>query len=107
MLNISEYIDERKDPFFQRGEKLGIQRGEQIGIERGIEKGIEKGIRLGMTEKTLGIVSNLILRSDHDDAFIASIAGLETRVVAQIRELIRQHPDDFKERLKALDIHLA
>ena len=43
MLNISEFIDERKDPFFQRGEKIGIEKGIEKDIEKGIEKVIEPG----------------------------------------------------------------
>jgi len=107
MFNISELIDETKDPFFQRGEKLGIEKGIEKGLEKGIEKGIEKGKFIGMTEKTLDIAANLILRSDHDDAFIASITGLETSVVTQIRDLLARYPTDFKDRLGDIRIKLA
>ncbi len=90
MFNISELIDERKDPYFQRGE---IQ-------------GFEKGFLIGRTEKMLHAIANLILETEYDDTFIAHIAGVEQQAVAQIRALIRQHPDHHREHFKDIQLDL-
>jgi len=84
MLNVSALIDERKDPFFKRGERLGLEKG--------------------ISETTLDVIVSLILQSDHGDSFIANIARVEEDDVAQVRNIIRLHPSDFWEKLKGIQV---
>jgi len=100
MLNVSALIDERKDPFFKRGERIGIEKGERLGIEKGERLGIEKGF----SENALRVIVKLILQSEHSDAFIANIADVEDTTVTQVRNIIRQHPDDFWGKLKSIQV---
>ncbi len=79
MQSISEIIDERKDPYFQRGEKIGMEKG----MEKGIEKGMEKGV--------IASVERIILRFPHlNDAEVADIFQLSVERVAAIRKALTE-----------------
>ena len=60
MFNISELIDERQDPFFQRGIEVGIEKGVEKGIEQGIEQGrledVERMLRKGFKPEVVADV---------------------------------------------------
>jgi hypothetical protein len=60
------------------------------------QQGIEQGISLAKLE----MIVRLIQHSNHDDAFIADIANVETQKVAGIRRIIAQYPDSFWKHLK-------
>ena len=98
-MQLSQLINEKKDPFFQRGKIEGK-------VEGKIEGEIRGEIR-GMSEKTLDFTTNLILHSDHDDEFIARMTDLQPKTVAEIRKIIQDHPSDFRDRLKNLDLRLT
>jgi hypothetical protein len=99
MVNISKLIDETQDPFFQRGEV--------IGIEKGIEKGIEQGIEKGLSAKTLEIIINLITQSDLPDGLIASIAGSTQNTVEKMREIIVKNPLDYLQKLEEKGLYFS
>ncbi len=95
MEKISRFFVPERDPWYNKG------------VEKGIEKGFKKGLLLAeikLTEATLNFVVNLILKSDHNDEFIGSVCGATTEAVHQIRETIRLHPDDFREKIKGIQI---
>jgi hypothetical protein len=84
MKNISFLIDETKDPYFKRGEVKGELKGE---LKRSVE-----------------IATNLIVKSDHDDVFIADISGVPIRIVTEMRKLIKEYPSDYKEHIAAIRV---
>ncbi len=86
------------DIYFQEGEERGMLKGEL--------KGELKGKLEGMSVKTLDFITNLITLSDHEDAFIARLAGVKAESVTKIREIMLEHPMDFRSRLDAMDLHL-
>ena len=84
MLKISKYFVKERDPLFREG----------------IEQGLELGEIKGMTEAKIDIVVNLIQNSDLDDNFISKISGIAPSIVKEIRDLIHNYPDSFREKLK-------
>lgn len=82
MQNISEIIDERKDPYFQRGEKIGLEKGNEKGRQAGIEEGLADAVK------------RIMLRFPHfSDAEVADIFRLPVERVTAIRkELTEQTP---------------
>ncbi len=66
----------------------------QQGVEEGIEKGIEKGFGMGVSQKTLEVIVNLILQSDHTNLFIAGITGTDVQFVEEVRSIIKANPEN-------------
>jgi hypothetical protein len=64
----------------------------------------QQGIEQGVTLKSFEVIMNLILQSNHDDTFIAGIAGVEEKTVAYIRQVIKENPDDFRKKLEGLQL---
>ncbi len=62
------------------------------GRQEGRQEGLESGVIL--------IIINLVLKSDHDDAFISAISGVEAAQVAQIRRIIKDYPKDYRKQIE-------
>ncbi len=80
---------------------------EDLLFQEGEIKGEIKGKIEGMSQKTLEIIINLTTGSDHDDEFIARMAGVREETVTKIREIILEFPEDFQERLEAMNLQLV
>lgn len=70
MESVSTFLKEERDPFYMRGEMLGL------------EKGLVKGEAKAKTD----IVKNLLLSGKVTDAEIASIAGVTDDFIKKLRQ---------------------
>ena len=69
MLKAATFFKEEKDPFYKRGQAMGI--------EKGIEKGTEA--------KSYQVVANLIQQLALDDAAAAGVAEVSIDFVKKVR----------------------
>jgi hypothetical protein len=90
MTSISQFINVEKDPFYKKGVIKGMAEGELRGELRGELKSNVK------------IAINLILKSKHDDAFIADISTIPVENVTKFRSLITEFPDSYMKKIQAL-----
>jgi hypothetical protein len=92
MTSISHLVNVEKDPFYKKG------------IIQGELKGKLEGKLEGKLGRSLEIATNLVLKSDHTDTFIADISGVPEKIVAKIRKIIQDFPNNFREKIA--EIHL-
>jgi hypothetical protein len=86
MTSISQFINVEKDPFYKKG----------------VIKGIAEGELRGELKRSVGIAINLILKSDHDDAFIADISTISVENIAKFRSLIKEFPDTYTKKIQTM-----
>jgi hypothetical protein len=94
MTSISQFINVEKDPFYKKGVIKGIAEG--------IAEGELRGELRGELKSNIKIAINLILKSDHDDAFIAEISTIPVEKVSQFRSLIAEFPDNYPKKIQTL-----
>ena len=80
MDSIANYITEKNDILYRRGELKGMARGEKKGIEKGIEKGVEK--------ERESLVKNLLLQTDFTIAKIASLTNATETFIKKVKKNI-------------------
>jgi hypothetical protein len=103
MTSISQFIDVEIDPFYKKGvkkgEAIGIVKGEAIGIVKGEAIGRVEGEAIGRVEGKAEMVINLILETNLEDKTIASLANIPVGFIAQFRLMIKEFPENYKEKV--------
>ena len=67
------------------GLKNGLEKGLKNGLKNGLEKGLAQGREEGREEKDRIFIQNLITGTGFNDKKIATLAGVEVRLVKRMR----------------------